>query len=179
MVTIPEKALGLPDSDRDAENSRIHDEHGMELRKRILYASLCLEYIAKHLRALEMGRTAADGPVPKGWSFNENIEYLVKKQMMDAEAGRQFHAFRDVRNAFLHTLECKDSDELERVEPAPIPLLINLAAQGMAQHPHVSAGTRRQRIDLGLNILVHLITEECGRMIGVQAVKKLGAPFPP
>lgn len=42
----------------------------------------------------------------------------------------------------------------------------------LSQHPRVTADTRSKMIDLGMNILVHIITEECGKMTEFQALMK-------
>lgn len=171
-MKIPEKWLGLADENRDAENSRIHDEHGMELRKRILYASLCVEYIAKHLRRLGENKEAKDGPIPKNWSFDKNIKELIQQRQMAPQVAERFHCFREMRNAFIHDLDCRNSEDFADIRPKRVKLLLRFADQAKEQHAALENDTMRKRLDVAINILVHWITEDCLVMVEEQARKR-------
>lgn len=165
-----EQWLGLYNEQKLEENRKIMAEHGMELRSKVLFAALNIELVANVVRNLEIGRTAKDGL--KKWSFNDNIDYLFSKGLLDKQAEERFHAFRHIRNAFIHEIECKTTDDLARLEPRPIPLMLELADKALKAVPLPLVRTTTQRLDLGLNIIGNSVIAECGRMVEDQAKKR-------
>ena len=151
------------------EHRRIMAEHGMELRAKVLFVALNVEWVANVIRNLQSGRTAKDGL--KKWSFNENIDYLFSTGLMDKQAEERFHAFRHIRNAFIHDIECKSTDDLARLEQRPVTLMLEQADKALKAVPLPLVRTRTQRLDLGLNIIGNSVIAECGRMVEEQAKK--------
>lgn len=167
-----ERWLESVQKDKEAKNREVMERYGMERRSRILFASLNVELIANILRNIEIGRTAKEGLQQK--SFNDNIDFLFRKQMMTKEVEEQFHAFRHIRNNFVHEIECKDSGDLVKLKPELKPLILRLADEVLGAVPLPLKRTEKQRMDFGVNIITNNVIAECGRMVEEQA-KRRGA----
>lgn len=167
-----ERWLESVEKDKAAKNREVMERYGMERRSRILFASLNVELIANVLRNIEIGRTDKDGLQKK--SFNDNIDFLFHRHMMTKEVEEQFHAFRHIRNNFVHEIECKDSDDLVKLKPDLKPLMLRLADEVLKAVPLPLNRTEKQRLDLGMNIITNRVIAECGRMVEEQA-KRRGA----
>ncbi len=165
-----ERWLENSNKEKEAKNREVMERYGMERRSRILFASLNVELIANLLRNIEVGRTAKDSPQKK--SFNDNIDFLFKRKMMTAELEEQFHAFRHIRNNFVHEIECKDSEDLVKLKPDLKPLMLRLADEVLKAVPLPLKRTEKQRLDLGMNIITNRVISTCGRMVEEQAKRR-------
>lgn len=169
-IEIQRDWMGDFDEKKLADNARIHEDHGMELRKRILFASLCLEYIANCVRALEVGRKPEQGL--KDFGFNDNIEFLFKKGLIGATYQERFHAFRHIRNAFIHDIRVITTLDLEHHKPEPVPLMLELADRAFTLYPKEKEMTREDRLNYGLNIITGSVITECDRIVQEQFAKR-------
>ena len=165
-----EQWLGLQSKKKDAENPAAMEKYGMDLRSRILFASLNIEYVSNVLRNLAIGRTAKDGLQKR--NFDTNIDYLFKKGLMGKVAEQRFHAFRHIRNAFIHEIECKSTDDLVRLVPSVKPLMLELAETTLKAVPLPLVRTESQKLVLGLNIIANSVIAECGRMVDEQDARR-------
>lgn len=144
------------------------EQHGMDLRRNILFASLCIERVANVVRNLDLGRTAKDGPM-RTWNFDKNIKFLFEKKLIESEYQKRFHAFRQFRNAFIHDLDCKDMSSLVFIEPRPIGLMRELAEKELKAVIVPVELTEEEKLGIGLNIITNSVIHECGRIVEDQA----------
>lgn len=166
-----EQWMGAYKEEKLKENERIMEEHGMNLRRNILFASLCIERVANVVRNLELGRTAKDGPL-RTWHFDKNIKFLFEKKLIETEYEKRFHAFRQFRNAFIHDLDCKDMSSLALIEPRPIDLMRELAEKALKSVIVPLERTEEEKIGIGLNIITNSVIHECGRIVEEQAKRR-------
>lgn len=166
-----EQWMGTYKEEKLKENERIMAQHGMDLRRNILFASLCIERVANVVRNLELGRTAKHGPM-RTWGFDKNIKFLFEKGLIGSEYAERFHAFRQFRNAFIHDLDCKDMNSLARIEPRPIELMRELAEKALQAVIVPLERTEDEKLGIGLNIITNSVIQECGRIVEAQAQRR-------
>lgn len=154
---------------REARNRAAMEQYGMELRAKVLFASLNIELIVSLLRNMEMGRSAKDGR--KRWKFNEDINFLINNKMVNKDMGVLFHHFRDIRNNFIHDIECIDVAALLKREPHLESIFLGFADELLSKVPVPLKSTESERLDLGFNYLVNAVINECARLTSERAHK--------
>lgn len=159
---------------KEARNQEVMKQYGMEKRSKILFASLNIELVANVIRNIHIGRTAEDGL--NNQTFNENIKFLVKNELMGSEAQERFNAFRHIRNAFIHDLNCKSIEDLVLLVPDVKPLMLQLGENVLKGVPLPLVRTETEKLELGMNIITNSVIEECGRMAKAQAARR-GLPW--
>lgn len=145
---------------RRAERRKWYKEDGMEVRTRILHASLYIEETVDDLVVDLLGITE-EGRKEMRLPFERKIWLLFAMDFVSKEERKLLDAFRTIRNKFIHEKRtnsystCLDKrDDLKKV-------VLALVDEEIAKKPFTVTGTEEGFLELGTSILTDRVPQIC------------------